>query len=262
MTGIEDPELAQLIEDRAANEPDDVIAALKDKPPPIRIQAARLVGEMSEREFGPERKNMITALTGILEEMAPAELKASLGDLLRNVQSYRSQEPLTLPQMPGALVLALVAPEGAKLRQEILTQGDLLATPVRLAGVARLLPSLDDSESEPVERAVARHTAADPEIILDCLRSHPPVTVARLIRVGHSELVAAVKPPAESPDSAASAAPEPPASERKLTHSKIRSTLPKRQPCWSDSSLRLSRKEAATSLRLKPSSSRSCSVPG
>jgi hypothetical protein len=216
--GLADAELGQLIDEYAANEPGRVTGALANRTPEERVAAARVLGQMSEREFGQERVNMVTALAGALEGLAPAAIQGHVGDLVENVGSYQAEEELIPGQLPGLLVLAAAAGVGGEtLARSILRNGELLAAPERVRSVSVLLPVLTDADAVAVERALARYYRTDPELLLDVIASAEPAVVDRLLRNGLGDIVAlltpgagtAAEPPlsAVAPAGAAAAAP-------------------------------------------------------
>lgn len=214
--GLADAELGQLIDEYAANEPDRVIAALANRTPEERVAAARVLGQMSEREFGQERVNMVTALAGALDGLTPAAIQGHVGDLVENVGSYQAEEELIPGQLPGILVLAAAAGVGGQtLARSILRNDELLAAPERVRSVSVLLPVLTDADAVAVERALARCYRTEPELLLDVVAEAEPAVVDRLLRSGESDIVACLTPGPEyaapSPRAAAAGADAAPA---------------------------------------------------
>ncbi len=208
--GLDDPELNRLIEDEAPTRPDRVIDALVDRPVTEQLAAARLLGHLSEREFGPERRNMVTALCRVLATSNPDELD-DLGDLLANVKSFRAEQEPTATQLPGLLVLAVAAGEhGRELAGAVFASEALLETRERLALVSRLLPQLRDEDARGVELAVAEAFPEQPEVLLGVIAEQPVATVSRLIATAADALVQALGP-IEAPAPAPAAEPGTPA---------------------------------------------------
>lgn len=180
--GLSDPLLNQTIEEDSPTEPSRALEMLRGQPPSDRLAAAKLLGQLSEREFGPERRNMITVLAGCLERLEPDSLRGQLGELIDNVRSYRQEDQLTAEQLPGVLVLAIAAgAEGRDLVSDLLKRPELLDSPERIASVAQLLPVLDDFDAHAVEVAVAECFEEAPDILLSAIRTAPPHIVTRLI---------------------------------------------------------------------------------
>ena len=216
--GLDDAELGQLIEEYGANEPDRVIEALTSRTAAERVAAARVLGQMSEREFGPERVNMITALAGALDGLEPTAVQDQIGDLVENIGSYQAEEDLVPDQLAGILVLAAAAgPAGEDLAKAILRNDALLKAPERVRSVSVLLPVLADRDAEPVERALAHYYPTDPDLLLTVVETADPRVVERLLRTAEPDLVQELTPaPATGPavsTPAAAAVPVPPTAE-------------------------------------------------
>lgn len=197
--GFDDPELNRLIEDEAPARPDLVVQGLLDRPVGEKLAAARLLGHLSEKEFGEERRNIVSALALVLALTKPDEL-GDLGDLIANVASYRVEQPLTEQQLPGMLVLALAANEqGRDLASAVLASDALLTRPESLSLVANLLPHLDDQDAVAVEHAVAQGYIGDRNLLLEAISNHPAPIVMRLMRTATPVLVQELHPAPEPP---------------------------------------------------------------
>lgn len=193
--GLPDTELGQLIEEYAANEPGRVVDALAHRTVEERVAAARLLGQMSEKEFGPERVNMVTALAGALDGLDPTAARGRVGDLVENIHSYQAEEELLAGQLPGVLVLAAAAGAGGEeLARSILRNSDLLATPERVRSVAVLLPILADADAVLVERALSGLYRTNPELLLAVVGNADPSVVDRLLRTAQPDIVALLIP--------------------------------------------------------------------
>lgn len=216
--GLADAELNQIIEDEASARPGRVLDALAGRSASERYAAARLIGHLSEREFGTERSNMMTAFAGALDGLTPEEITEP-DQLLANVRSYQAEQPLTTDQLTGMFVLATAAgPAGKDLATVVLRESSLLATASRVARLAQLLPSVDDETAAPIEAAVVGGYMNDPATLLGLVETQPAESVARLLRSTSKPLVTALvaaSPPAPAPTPAAAvtgaakAAPEP-----------------------------------------------------
>jgi len=194
--GFDDPEINRLIEDEAPTRPNLVTEALHDHDADDKLAVARVLGHLSEREFGQERRNIITAMTGILATITVDQLD-NLGHLVANVASYRAEQDLAAEQLPGALVLAVAAgDDGRELASAVLGSDTLLETADSRALVARLLPRLSDDDARTVEESIARCYGAEPDVLLDVIADHPASTVARLFETASEVLVEVLRPTA------------------------------------------------------------------
>lgn len=206
--GLADSDLGQLLEEEAANDPQRVIAGLVGRTPDERVAAARVLGQMSEREAGPERVNMITALAGVLEGVAPADISSRIGDLLQNISSYQAEEEVVPQQLPGLLTLAAAAgPSGRQLAEVILRRPELLSSPEQIRTMSDLLPHLDAHDASAIETAVGEHARSHPDILAKVVGEAEPGVVERLFATALDDIVEALTPtpPLEAPTTAAAA---------------------------------------------------------
>lgn len=186
--GLDDPELGQLLEG-AANDPDSVIVELADRPVDERISAARVLGRLSENEFGRERVNMITALTGAVQDVDPDDLTNAANDLVANLTSYLADEGFDTAQLAGAFVIAIAAGDaGQDLTDRVLDEGDLLEEPDNVARISRSLRHLDPDTVNVVAEAAARFAETQPEIVMRVARQEPPDAVQPFLQPLLAEL--------------------------------------------------------------------------
>lgn len=193
--GLADSDLGQLLEEEAANDPQRVIAGLVGRTTDERVAAARVLGQMSEREAGPERTNMVTALAGVLEGVAPADISSRMGDLLQNISSYQAEEEVVPQQLPGLLTLAAAAgPSGRPLAEVILRRPELLSSPEQIRTMCDLLPYLDAHDASEIETAVGEHARSHPDILAKVVQEAEPDVVERLFARALDDIVDALTP--------------------------------------------------------------------
>lgn len=213
-TGLDDPELSQLLEDTAADDPTRVVSMLRDRDVADRIAAARFLGYMSDREVGPERVNTMSALAGAVEGLPVEQLTGSLGDLLANVQAYMAEESLVPDQLAGVLAIAVAAGAHGTDTRSVVVAADELTAEDNLPALARMLGDLDDSEALRIERAVGELFAVQPHLLLGGVRDLRPEHANRLLRSASANLcdsmrVASTAP--SDPDAIAAAGTSTPA---------------------------------------------------
>ena len=204
-TGITDEELSLIIEEEAATNPSVVQNAVESRQLEAAeiLSSARLIGQISENEFGPERTNTITSLALVLAGTEPEHLRGGLGNLLSNVDAYRSSYELTDAQLTGLLNLAIAAgDQGAGLRSAVMTHEGLLDEADRVKHLVGLLESFSDSEAKIIYRAVAERFWVDPDLAMAILRDRSPKVVEQFLQIGTDSMIESVTPPTEDPAAA------------------------------------------------------------
>ena len=176
--GIEDPELGALL-DRAVDVPMEVVDALAHHEPEVRRQAVRVLADMAEREFGEERINSMSALSGAVAQLE--NLDGIADELAGNLESFMRDEELSEEQMPGALRIAIAAPGYRQLRKNLLEDPRLTEGSETLVETASLLHQIPAEERSPIEKALAASVAGGGAELLSSLRSLPSQTGAELL---------------------------------------------------------------------------------
>lgn len=191
--GLHDPDLSQLLEDYASDDPTQVRGEVQKRPPKVRIAAARMLGVMSERDFGPERTNAVTALAQAAEGLAPIDFDGELGDLIEHVTAYQVEDGLDAKQLAGLFTLAVGARDvGAALRSTLLADQRLLTDTTTLGDVASLLPHLSATEAKNVASAICGLHHQAPNTLLGIIGSASGETLAATLTSGQKNLIDAI----------------------------------------------------------------------
>lgn len=154
--GLEDPELAELIEAEATDRPETVIEALNGRSDSDLEGAARLLAAMVGDVLGPEQTGVMTCLMEAVRLLgdAAANVSAEVAGALR---TYSTAKELRAEHLVGALRTGLVTRAiEPGLVQKVLDDQRLFEDAERVASVIEMTPELSDEELAPVSGGLAR----------------------------------------------------------------------------------------------------------
>ena len=162
-----DPELGEEIERDAPDVPDEVLARLRGHDLETQRKAAHLLADMIQDLVGPERRQTMTVLMGLVASMDP------LGDVATPVaaalNTFRTAEELADEHLVGALRVALEAEpaldEDRDLVATLFADERLLADADRVSDIARLTPLLPTDRLSQVQTAIAGYLDEDPSVL-------------------------------------------------------------------------------------------------
>jgi hypothetical protein len=181
--GLDDPALGELIEAEAVENPDRVVAVVKDRPEAERQRVVSVLAGIADQEFGEERANVINALFGVATTL-DWDLGPALGGAGSAVTTYAGEEGLAESELIGALRLgfALAAAGDTTLRDEVLGDDRLLANADRTRRVANQLDQIQDAEIvERVHERIANFFPEDGSVLSDPLMTLAPPAAAALL---------------------------------------------------------------------------------
>jgi hypothetical protein len=155
--GLTDPELGELLEAEAVDNPGAVVAAANERTKDEQQTIAVILAGMSEQAWSEERSNIITALLDVVRVLE--------GDLGRNAQtvadavaSFARSAPLEERHLTGALRVGLAAARATgdtTLRDQVLADDRLLESTARVEDIAPLIDDLPANAAEKVREAIA-----------------------------------------------------------------------------------------------------------
>lgn len=162
-----DPELGEEIERDAPDVPDEVLAKLGELDLETQSKATRLLVDMIQDLVGPERRQTMTVLMGLVVRMDP------LGDVATPVaaalNTFRTAEDLADEHLVGALRVALEAEpdpnDHRDLAGTLFDDTRLLGNPKHVADVARLTALLSADRLAQVQTAIAGFLDQDPSVL-------------------------------------------------------------------------------------------------
>jgi hypothetical protein len=182
--GLKDAELADAIEELAAEKPAEVIARLAiQEDPAERRRAALMLADMAESAVAAERRNVTRVLLSSIELLGKEQARPVAWRVAAVVRIYRHTDR----QLPGGLVVAALeaaewshraAQDGATLSEGLLKLDDLWMTEDGVRRVAQLADTLDLA---PGAARLARGLDRWPDALLKALPELTHVGVERLL---------------------------------------------------------------------------------
>jgi hypothetical protein len=136
--GLSDPELGELLEAEAIDNPAAVVAAAEGRTREEQQAIIRVLAGMSEQAYAEERSNIITALLDVAR-LVDLDLGTSLGAATNAVGAFARLQGLQERQLTGALRVGVAAARNGgdtSLRDVVLDDDRLLVDVNRVRAVA------------------------------------------------------------------------------------------------------------------------------
>lgn len=169
-TGL-DPTIGQVLEDLAPESPERALEVTSDLEDAERQSAVMFLAEMTDREFGVERANVLDVALGTADALEDRPREA-LRPLAHSVGAFLQEQPIEERQLTSALAVALAAQETGLIK--ILMADDrLLADPARVETVAAHLPALPPEHQGDVAEKIAQFLQDSPSVLLSPLKMLP-----------------------------------------------------------------------------------------
>ena len=188
---LADQAFGQLLESEAIEDPDQVAKAAAGQPPEEVRKAIRVLADMVDQEFGPERTNIVTTMLTLARQVG-----YDLGDHGRealdalNVQ--RDAEGFAEEQFADALALALKTEgEDHRLSQAILDDERLLADPEQASAVAATADAMTEEQRAKIWTALVGFYPTSPEVLDEPLSSLGDGTAKEML--DHAPLAKALR---------------------------------------------------------------------
>lgn len=183
--GLDDPELAELIEVEATDSPETVIEALHGRSEADLAGAGRLLASLVGDVLGPEQKQVMTALMEGVALLGDGAEKISL-EVAGALRTYWSGNgELAEDQLVGALRTAVtVRLSNPDLIGKVLGDERLWGSSDHVAGVIPMTHQLHDEELEELRSAIARHLPMQAGALLDAVADLPVAEKLRLMDNG------------------------------------------------------------------------------
>jgi hypothetical protein len=162
--GLNDPELAELIERDSTDAPTAVLRALAQVGPEQQLAAAKLLASMVDEVLSVERRGVMTVLMELAEQLGDAA-RAIDGELIGSLRAYRQSSELEPGQLLGALRIAALRPQDADLLADLLRDERMWQSPQLVAELASLGSKLPGEALPRVRSAVAEQLASDPRVL-------------------------------------------------------------------------------------------------
>lgn len=174
-----DPSIGQRLEDLAPEVPNEALAQIEDQQEDQRVAAIRFLCQLTDKEVGVERSNVLTALLGAVERFDRLDLRVAT-EVASTVRSYIQAQDLEDSHLLGAVRVALWSKD-LSLLSIVFRDSRLLANADRLAEVAAHLEELPEEQRKGVIDRLAEEAAAQPAVLKHALGSVSSETAERLL---------------------------------------------------------------------------------
>jgi hypothetical protein len=179
--GLDDPELAELIEVEATDSPATVVAALEGRDVPEMSGAARLLAAMVGDVLGPEQRQVMSALMDTVTLLGDDSKRVAF-DVAGALRTYWSGHgELDEGHLVGALRVALTVREKPDLVPRLLRDARLWETAERVAAVIPMAYELNDHELLDLRGALVAHLPDQPNPLLKAIGALTPEQKRRLM---------------------------------------------------------------------------------
>jgi DNA polymerase III delta prime subunit len=164
--GLEDTALGELLEADAPESPKRVVEEVRKRPRTERIQVLRVLADMCDQEFGDERRNVMTALMGVVE-VSDEDISDAGDAVVAALRGFQEEQGLEADHLPGALQVALAVERDDEhpLTAALFEREDLLDTADRVGAVASSLDRIPPAHRALVYQRVAEEFASDPTVL-------------------------------------------------------------------------------------------------
>lgn len=221
--GIDDPDLAEIIDFAADHSASDVVAKFAQQPSAVVATAVRLLAQQADAERGPGRLAIIESVCRLTEQLDAADAQA-VAPLVAGSVLAEASNPDWLPDAtPGALILGVIG-ASKPLVETLLTRqdADSMAESGVLARIASVLTYASSHQAELVHVLLGSAYYLHPEPLHTALTTTPADVAQALwdnvltdVTRALQKLAAIAENPTQATTAAAqSATTEPAAAER------------------------------------------------
>lgn len=188
--GLSDPELGELLEAEAIDNPAAVVTAARGRTREEQQAIIRVLAGMSEQAYAEERSNIITALLDVVR-LVDLDLGTSLGPAASAVGAFARLQGLQERQLTGALrvgISAVRAGGDTSLRDAVLADERLFTDANRVRAVADLLDDLPPEAAARSQEAVGEYLGTTSDVLTEPLRLVSPKTAEALVKAVRAPL--------------------------------------------------------------------------
>ena len=207
--GIDDPDLAEVIDFAADYSASDIVAKFTEQPSAVVTTAVRLLAQQSDAERGPGRLAITESVCRLTEQLDAADAQAVAPIVAGSVLAEANNPDWPTEATPGALILGVIG-ASKPLVETLLTRSDAdaMAEAGVLGRVASVLAYASTDQAELVHTLLGSAYYLHPEPLHDALRA-TPAPVAQALWVSAvpmvTETLEALATPAPATTSAARA---------------------------------------------------------
>lgn len=182
--GIDDPDLAEVIDFAADYSASDIVVKFTEQPSTIVTTAVRLLAQQADAERGPGRLAIIESVCRLTEQLDAADAQAVAPIVAGSVLAEANSPDWPTEATPGALVLGVIG-ASKPLVEMLLTRSDAnaMAEAGVLGRVASVLAYASADQAELVHTLLVSAYYLHPEPLHDSLRATPaPAAQALWVR--------------------------------------------------------------------------------
>jgi hypothetical protein len=169
---LEDPELGELIEERAPEAPDEVVDEVRRRDPTEQLASVRLLADMVQDMIADEQASVMTAMMVLVSDLGGELSDRSAREVANSLRLFSRDKALAPEHLVGALAVALRVRDN-ELAGLVGSREELWADSDRVRGVALLTPLLPDNLKAELTTHIASLFASDPDVLIDPV-SHLP----------------------------------------------------------------------------------------
>lgn len=168
--GLEDAALGELLEAEAPESPKRVVDEARQRSHDQQLLVMRVLADMCDQEFGDERKNVMTALMGVIE-VASGEMSEAGDVVVAALRGFQEEQDLAVDHLPGAFQVALAVEDDSDhpLTTALFEREELLITAERVQDVASSLDSVPPVHRPAVYARVAEEFTETPAVLTEAL---------------------------------------------------------------------------------------------
>ena len=184
--GLTDPELGELLEAEAIDNPSAVVAAARERTKDEQQAIAIVLAGMSEQAYSEERSNIVTALLDVVH-LLDGEMGQSVQVVSSAVASFARSAPLDERHLTGALLVGIAearATGNTALRDQVLADERLLEKASNVWTVSYLIDDLPSEAAEDVRNAIAAKLPETTDVLSEPLCTVSPESADGLLRHG------------------------------------------------------------------------------
>lgn len=193
--GLADPELGELLEAEAIDNPQAVVDAARGRAKDEQQAIVRVLAGMSEQAYAEERSNIVTALLDVVR-LLDLDLGPTLGAASSAVGAFARTQGLQERQLVGALRVGIAAARvrgDRTLRDTVLNDDRLFTDEDRVRALAMLLDDLPPKAVERTHEAVGEFLDKTSDVLTEPLKGVSPEAASALVKATRAPLQAIVK---------------------------------------------------------------------
>lgn len=173
--GIDDPDLAEVIDFAADYSANDVVSKFADQPSALIATAIRLLAQQADAERGPGRLSITESVCRLIERLDAVDVQAVAPVVAGSVLAEANNPDWPIDATPGALILGVIG-ASKPLVETLLTRhdADALAKSGVLGRIASVLPYASDDQANLVYALLGSAYYLHPEPLHAALHTTPP----------------------------------------------------------------------------------------